>query len=109
MILLHFWLSDCGPCVSELPLIQRLYNERSQKEIEILAVNVRGGRNSVTDFLTEQGYMFNVLLDAEGKVDDLYHQQGFPTTFLLDENKVIIKKHGGAFEDDMEINDFITR
>jgi peroxiredoxin len=109
MILLHFWLSDCGPCVSELPLIQRLYDERSHNEIEILAVNVRGGRNSVTGFLTEHGYTFNVLLDAEGKVDDLYRNQGFPTTFLLDGNKVIIKKHSGAFENDIEINDFIVQ
>ncbi|MFA5399819.1 MAG: redoxin domain-containing protein [Dehalococcoidia bacterium] len=107
MTLLHFWLLGCGACEKELPLIQKLYYERPREELEILAVNVRGDIYSINDFVTANGYRLIILLDTEGIIDAAYHNPRFPTTFLLDCNKVIINKHDGAFQNYEEIVDFV--
>lgn len=90
VILLNFWASWCGPCVGEMPALQKLYEELGG-EIEILAVNILEERDVVDAFIEESGYTFPIAYDEKGEISNKYPTAGIPYT-------VIIGKDGKASE-----------
>lgn len=92
-VFLNFWATWCSPCKKEMPDIQKLYEEH--KNIKIIAVNSNEPRGTVAEFLMLNGYSFPVALDKSGEVSNKYLIRAIPTTFILDENGIIINKHSG--------------
>ena len=97
VVFLNFWATWCGPCQSEMPHIQDLYEnygENGGEDLVVLTVaNPRTDENpynqdvtqaGVEDFLAEGGYTFPVLMDTTGEVFYQYGIQAFPTTFMID-------------------------
>lgn len=82
VILLNFWASWCGPCVGEMPALQKLYEEYGE-EIEILAVNVLEERAVVDAFIEESGYTFPIAYDDRGEVGNKYPTDGIPYTVII--------------------------
>ena len=96
-IILNFWASWCPPCRNEMPLLERLQQER--KDIVILAVNTRdrGGR----EFLEKTGLTLHVLFDSNDKVALLYQLIALPTSVLIDESFVVRRIFRGEMDWDM--------
>ena len=92
-VLLNFWATWCPPCRLEMPDIQKLYEEH--KEVAILAVNIQEEKKKVIDFMLDKNYNFTVALDETGQTANNYLVRGIPTTYILDENGVIIDKTSG--------------
>lgn len=82
VILLNFWASWCGPCVGEMPALQKLYEEYGE-ETEILAVNVLEDRAVVDAFIEESGYTFPIAYDDTGEVGNKYPTDGIPYTVII--------------------------
>lgn len=93
-VMLNFWATWCPPCKAEMPAMQKLYETKSN-EIEILAINL-DPQNKVADFVSENGLSFPILLDQSGGTQQSYSILSIPTTFIIDENGVIQKKHVGS-------------
>ncbi|MFW6287991.1 MAG: TlpA family protein disulfide reductase [bacterium] len=93
-VFLNFWASWCGPCRIEMPDIQKLHNEH--EEISILAVNVQEDNQTVVNFMMDNSYHFPVVLDKTGNISGKYAVRGLPTTYILDENGVIMSKVSGV-------------
>ena len=45
-VLLNFWATWCPPCRSEMPAMEKLYNELKDENFTILAVSARDGRET---------------------------------------------------------------
>ncbi|MFW5972303.1 MAG: TlpA family protein disulfide reductase [Bacillota bacterium] len=101
-IFLNFWATWCPPCRQEMPDIQKLYEEH--KDITILAVNLRENKGQVSEFLMANGYNFPVVLDPDGNIGNQYMVRGIPTTYILDENGVIIDKTSGVLTYEQMLN-----
>lgn len=79
-----------------MPDIQRLYEEHSN--IEIIAVNSGEPEGTATEFLMLNGYTFPAVLDEKGDISKKYLIRAIPTTYILDEEGVIINKHSGVLD-----------
>ncbi|WP_435925618.1 TlpA family protein disulfide reductase [Paenibacillus sp. DYY-L-2] len=87
-VVINFWASWCGPCVNEMPLINRVFQD-SDSDVETLFVNVGESKGTVNEFLTQQQFDFPVIIDATGKISGMYAVTGLPVTYILDkEGKV---------------------
>lgn len=98
-VALNFWATWCSPCVFELPLFQEHY-EKNNGGFEILAINNQEPGNIVIPFVDELGLTFEILLDLNAEVAELYQVIGFPTTYFIDSEGIIRVKHVGVVTED---------
>ena len=102
VVFLNFWATWCGPCVSEMPSMEVLYQRFKDQGLEILAVNCMEEQEDVLDFMANNGLTFPALLDEDGKVSGAYGIQAIPTTFLIDRDGKIILRLVGSIDWDTE-------
>jgi peroxiredoxin len=93
-VMLNFWATWCPPCKEEMRAMEKFYKENS-KEVEILAVNL-DPQNNVKGFVEENELTFPILLDEEGSTQQTYSVISIPTTLIIDEQGLILKKHIGS-------------
>jgi len=89
-VLLNFWATWCAPCRLEMPTMDKAYQEYKSRGLEILAVSLDAGSNSVVkNFMQELKLDFPVLLDPDMEVLRLYRQFSIPATFLIDKQGIV--------------------
>ena len=86
VVVLNFWASWCGPCRSEIPSMQALYEELEPEGFEIVAVNLQEPLSTVAAFVKEYRMSFTVLLDSSGEIGGTYGASSIPTTYVIDRN-----------------------
>jgi thiol-disulfide isomerase/thioredoxin len=96
VVLLNFWATWCPPCRTEIPSLQRLYEEFEDEDFIILAVNLQEDKNWILSFMEGNKMSFPVLLDTNNKAWSLYGTSGIPTTYIIDkQGKMISRIIGG--------------
>jgi cytochrome c biogenesis protein CcmG/thiol:disulfide interchange protein DsbE len=106
VLLVNVWATWCPPCQEEMPSMERLYQEISDQDFEILAVSIDApvgekdvfGRTGgdLRRFAETRGLNFTILHDPSGKIQDVYRTTGVPESFVVDRDGVIKKKVAGA-------------
>lgn len=95
MVILNFWSIWCGPCLAEMPSLNKLYLELKDKGLVVLAVAEDPAEKPVISYIKEKGLAFRVLIDKERKVYFKYSLFGIPVSFLIDKKGVIVEKFIG--------------
>ncbi|WP_240345784.1 peroxiredoxin family protein [Parageobacillus toebii] len=97
-VILNFWATWCPPCKAEIPEMQKFYENNKNNNVEILAVNLTNSESSpdaVKNFVREKGMTFNILLDKQGEIGNLYGVITIPTSYIIDKNGIIRGKYVG--------------
>lgn len=89
VVVINLWATWCPPCRSEMPALERVWNEYRDDGLVMLAVNQREAPSRVSAFVDEFGLTFPVLLDRDGGVGARYHLRAYPTTFFVGRDGVI--------------------
>ncbi|HZP92475.1 MAG TPA: TlpA disulfide reductase family protein [Burkholderiales bacterium] len=89
VVVLNFWATWCGPCVQEMPSLQRLAEKLAKEPFALIAVNFGESENTVRPFLRKLGLKFPVLLDKDMSASSLWVDKGLPTTFVIDPRQKI--------------------
>ena len=85
-LLVNLWATWCGPCVVEMPSLDRLAASQPDDGLQIIAVSQdNGGRQKVTDFFAARS-LPNLLpyLDSEMELMFSLGADTLPTTILYD-------------------------
>lgn len=102
-IIINFWASWCGPCKSELPAFNNMY-EKYKNEVHFLFVNLTDGSREtvagVTQFMEEEGYTFPVYFDTTMEAATIYGAYSIPMTFLIDDEGFPVHYQAGAMPED---------
>ena len=92
-VFLNLWATWCGPCRSEMPEIQQLYEDYGSNEGDLIVLGVaapnvgqEGSEEDIAAFLEENGYTFPVVMDYFGAFSNQYGIRAYPTTFMIDED-----------------------
>lgn len=112
-VFLNFWATWCGPCKSEMPDIQQLYETYGENEGDLIVLGVASPRSEqnpytnegtqadVEQFLEDNGYTFPVVMDLTGEILSYYAISAFPTTFMIDSNGNVYGYVPGALTGDI--------
>jgi len=92
-LIINFWASWCPPCRAEMPDFQKAFQEFTETDLVIAAVNATN-QDSMTDvlaFIDSNQLSFPILLDQTGSLTRTYNVYSLPTTFFIDRDGRITK------------------
>lgn len=98
IVLLDFWAILCPPCRAEIPGFIDITNKYKDKGVVVLGLSLDKEAGKLRRFVEENKINYPILM-ATKEVQMAYgNVQAIPTTFLLDRNHTIVKKHVGFTE-----------
>ena len=102
-VVLNFWATWCGPCRSEMPAFEQMY-QQYKDEVTFLMVNVTDGSRdtteNVTAFYEDSGYTFPIYFDTTLEAAGTYGAYSIPLTFFIEPNGTLLTYQMGAMNED---------
>jgi thiol-disulfide isomerase/thioredoxin len=94
VVLVNVWATWCGPCKLELPVVQRMYDNYSDRNFVVVAVNVDADRKRVPPFMKQFNISVPVYYAAPEDAGPLT-ARGIPSTFLLATDRTLLDSQVG--------------
>jgi peroxiredoxin len=88
IILIDFWFINCGPCIKEIPDLNKLKAEFEMDEVEWFAVTY-DPKEKVERFLERLKFDYTIVPDSK-HLTDRFDIRFYPTTLIIDENRKIV-------------------
>jgi peroxiredoxin len=98
VVLLAFWATWCGPCQTELPLLQEVWERHRKNGFELVSICVDPAdtENEVRQMVRRYRYRFPVLMDQETEVSNRFNPtMDLPFSVLVDRHGKIAALHQG--------------
>lgn len=110
VVVLNFWASWCGPCVSEMPMLNRIANEFAEDDdVKIIGVNVWDTRDAAERFVNELHVTYPVIEDnTSTSIAVEFGLTGVPETFVINGDGEIVTFFRGEFSNAQQIRDMIA-
>lgn len=95
VVMINFWASWCGPCRTEMPLLDQMYKRYRPLGFTLLGVNVEAETTDAEKWLAAVPVTFPVLFDRQNKVSKLYDVNAMPSTVFIDRKGHVRYLHRG--------------
>lgn len=96
VVFLNLWATWCGPCRSEMPSIQKLYDQTDKNKVAFVMLSIDESRleGKVKKFIEDKQFSFPVYMQS-GRLTSQLSVDVIPTTFVVDKNGAIAVKEVG--------------
>lgn len=101
-VLLDFWAVWCGPCIQEIPNLKSLYEKVDRSKFEIIGIVGDSPTDALEKLLTKHAISWSqIVSDDTNKIKEKYGVHGYPTTFLINPEGIIVAENlrGKELED----------
>jgi peroxiredoxin len=102
VVWVDFWASWCSPCLTAMPLLEKLRQELPADRFQIVAVNVDRDLDKARAFLREHPIGYPSASDPQGRLPQTFGVETMPTSYLIDRKGVIRHVHRGFRPDDVD-------
>ena len=97
---LEFWAVGCGNCQNAVPHMQKIYEKYGHKGFVLIGVHSpefasEKNVDLIKKFLMHEHITFPVAIDNDHVVWNKYHNQYWPTLYLIDKRGRIRARHIG--------------
>ena len=98
-VFINFWATWCGPCVGEMPDLQKLFNKYN-KTIDFIFINCGANKEELYDFLKKNNYNLPLGFDEKNELAYSFNVKAIPMTILVNKDKIIKNIIIGARSED---------
>lgn len=95
VVLLNFWASWCGPCRTEMPILEQIYKRYKAMGVTLIGVNVEPDSAAGLEWLKATPVSFPILFDTDSAASKLYDVEGMPNTVIVDRHGNVRYIHRG--------------
>ncbi len=97
VLLVDLWATWCGPCLTELPHLQKLSETYDPKEFQMLGIVLESGEPAeIQDFIRGKGITYLNLLGQDGTKEAFGPFIGYPMKYLIDKQGYVVKSYLGV-------------
>lgn len=87
---LNFFATWCGPCLNELPHLQRVADRYAdRKDVAFVVVGREESQETLDAFVSKNGYRMPFIADKEGSLYREFAKTIIPRTYVIDETGTI--------------------
>ena len=93
VVLIDFWATWCGPCIRELPNVQRIYQKYKDRGLEVISISLDSDRNKFKSFLRQNKMNWPQIMEGGGwntRLAKKYGVRGIPKMYLIDANGKVV-------------------
>ncbi|MBN1204015.1 MAG: TlpA family protein disulfide reductase [Myxococcaceae bacterium] len=100
IVVLNLWATWCGPCVHEMPSLERLQTALGSEKLAVIAVSLdREGRRAVERFRASTGLkVLKSYYDPRGRTGEVLGASGLPLTLILNTQGEEIARATGSLD-----------
>ena len=89
-IFLDFWGTWCQPCRQQLPELIKLNNAIDTSKFVLISIASSDELNNLKSFIAKENMLWPQIFSD--KITEQYHVNGFPTSFLINPNGIIVAR-----------------
>ena len=110
VVFINFWATWCGPCIAEMPSIQKLYDQfKDNDEVVFVILEAEGNKPKATKFMEKRKLSWPVYYPASDFPEEFF-RGSLPTTVTLDkQGNIAHKTEGMADYSGQDIVDFLNQ
>ena len=107
VVVLNFWASWCGPCVTEMPAFDRVYNEYRDRGVTFLGIDTQDVELAAKAFADRIDVTYPLAVDETGRLAAEFGRVGsdgvfaLPTTVILGADGRVLRTWVGALREDV--------
>lgn len=107
-LLIDFWATWCKPCIEELANLKKIYDTVDKSKFEILGIVGDSQAEALEDRIIKSSINWaQIQSDNKNKISKTYGIIGYPTTFLINPDGVIVAKNLRGKDLENRINELI--
>lgn len=99
-VVVNFWQSNCAPCITEMPALQRVHQAMGDKVAFVGLDTLETDHGAAQRLVDRTGVDYALGLDPNGQIGTGFGIIGFPTTALIDRNGTIVYLHLGEITEE---------
>ncbi len=93
-VVLNFFASWCTPCITEMPALESIHQQRPDIAFVGLAVNDTPTR--AREIVTDTGVTYATGVDPDSAIGNAYEILGMPTTLFITPDGEVVYQHTGG-------------
>lgn len=97
LTVLNFWATWCKPCETLHPWMEAVAHSYASRGVRVVTINMREPADSIRRLLAaDTGSVTLDVLDPDGHITELYGITSVPTTLLVAQNNVVVRRWEGV-------------
>jgi peroxiredoxin len=107
VVVLNFFATSCGPCIHELPILEKEVWKRFEKDgVKVLVVGREETAETIKGFRRKNKLTMPFAPDPDKKIYALYATRYIPRTYVIDKSGKIAHQSVGYTDEDF--NQFVA-
>ncbi len=92
LLVLNFWASWCGPCISEAPSLEQFARTFQPQGVVVLGISIDRNENLYNRFKQQFDVSFPTARDPDSNISASYGTFQIPETYVIDRQGKVVEK-----------------
>ncbi|MFA8433835.1 MAG: TlpA family protein disulfide reductase [Marinifilaceae bacterium] len=103
VVLINFFATWCGPCMKELPQVEKqLWPRFKNKNFTMVSIGREHTREQLLKFNSKKGFTFPIAADPKREVYSKFADKYIPRNVIVDKNGKIIYQGAGFSQQELD-------